>query len=542
MLNIFRYSSGLTSVTIHCKKVDSWFKGMTSIKEVVLGDSVISIGNDAFRDCSNLTSVTIGNRVKTIGEFAFPRNNMHVKLLGYNPPELILGRQEKTFSKVEVPKGSTCRYAQAQNWQEADVIYAVDGDTFLYPIPIIREGENVVSINGHFEGYEAKEGEEVTIELCSSLDNALIMKGTQNMTNILSEKGSFSIVSSKFHFDNVINTYKFPLTSIVLSESGTLLDKVNINELQNIENLKISGDINGTDLLVLRKMENLKLLDLSDAHIVNGGASYYEHYVTSKNVVGTQFFNNGRKLYTVKLPNDIIEIGDKAFYGLKELKTITIPKSVTWINQRAFLDCSNLASVYIEDLAGYCTMRFGNNASWYHEYPDIFSGRYDLYLNDVKIVDLVIPNEVTTISRFSFYFLERIKSLFIHSKVTEIGEKAFDYCYIEESITCLNPTPPEIGEQTFFYGSQSDNIYERVTLYVPKGSKTLYWLHPYWEKFNKIEEIEVSGILQNSNNLPQTEDGYVYNIKGERLTVKSDGISTLPKGIYIKNGKKVIIK
>ena len=47
------------------------FRGCTSLTSVTIGNSVTSIGEEAFRDCTGLTSVTIPNSVTSIGSFAF---------------------------------------------------------------------------------------------------------------------------------------------------------------------------------------------------------------------------------------------------------------------------------------------------------------------------------------------------------------------------------------------------------------------------------------------------------------------------------------
>ena len=67
----FSGCSGLTSVTFHCERIDNWFEGSRSIKEVVIGDEVKEIGDYAFGGLSSLTSVTIPNSVTSIGYGAF---------------------------------------------------------------------------------------------------------------------------------------------------------------------------------------------------------------------------------------------------------------------------------------------------------------------------------------------------------------------------------------------------------------------------------------------------------------------------------------
>lgn len=77
--------------------------------------------------------------------------------------------------------------------------------------------------------------------------------------------------------------------TIKLDEAGTLPDKIGSTKKFQITNLKIIGEINGTDLRMIREMAGndawgdktngmLSVLDLSDAKIVEGGDYYYIGY------------------------------------------------------------------------------------------------------------------------------------------------------------------------------------------------------------------------------------------------------------------------
>ncbi len=68
------YSSSITSVIVGDKVTSIGgyaFYGCWSLTSVVIGNSVKSLGSSAFYNCYNLTSVTIGNSVKSLGSSAF---------------------------------------------------------------------------------------------------------------------------------------------------------------------------------------------------------------------------------------------------------------------------------------------------------------------------------------------------------------------------------------------------------------------------------------------------------------------------------------
>ena len=112
--------------------------------------------------------------------------------------------------------------------------------------------------------------------------------------------------------------------TIKLEKAGTLPDSIGSSRKYNITNLKIIGEINGTDLSMIREMAGrnfrgdstpgkLSLLDLSEAKIVEGGDSYYYNYNTSNDVIGSNAFYKCSGLTSLTLPAGITKIGDEAF-------------------------------------------------------------------------------------------------------------------------------------------------------------------------------------------------------------------------------------
>ena len=63
--------------------------------------------------------------------------------------------------------------------------------------------------------------------------------------------------------------------------------------------------------------------------------------------IGSNAFENCRRLTSVTIPNSVTSIGNSAFEGCTGLTSVTIPNSVTSIGRSAFYGCSGLTSVTI---------------------------------------------------------------------------------------------------------------------------------------------------------------------------------------------------
>ena len=117
----FRYCSSLTSVTIGNSVTSiggDAFAYCSSLTSVTIPNSVTSIGPGAFYLCSSLTSVTIGNSVTSIGDYAFADCGSLKQLILFPPTPPTLGSNAipSNVQSIYVPQSSKAAYQAATNW------------------------------------------------------------------------------------------------------------------------------------------------------------------------------------------------------------------------------------------------------------------------------------------------------------------------------------------------------------------------------------------------------------------------------------------
>ena len=370
--------------------------------------------------------------------------------------------------------------------------------------------------------------------------------------------------------------------TIKLEEAGTLPSKIGDTKKYKITNLKIMGEINGTDLRFIRKMAGcneegrrtegeLATLDLSGSKIVKGGDIYfyssYFYCYTSDDVIGAYAFYGCSSLTSLTLPSNVTKIGESAFEGCSGLTSLTLPSNVTKIGESAFEGCSGLTSLTLPSsvtsigssafhgCSGLTSLTLPSSVTsigW-----SAFSGcsgltsltlpssvtsiGWSAFSGCSGLTSLTLPSSVTEIGAYAFYGCSSLASLTLPSSVTEIGESAFEGCSSLTSLT-LPSSVTSIGSSAFYGCSGLTSIYvswesplsidaytfkdantEKCILYVPKGTYDDYWLSN-WGIFANIVEYDATGI-DHITTSGEAKEISRYAADGQRLEVPAKGLN-----------------
>lgn len=232
---------------------------------------------------------------------------------------------------------------------------------------------------------------------------------------------------------------------------GWLSSKIPFKDQASVQNLTVTGYINGTDVKFIRELMNnrqLSHLDLSDANIVAGGEAYY--------------IDKWRNDYKITRDNFI---GLYMFCG--KLKYLSLPKSITGISISRDTDDSFCDPID--------TLIIGGN------------------LKEIRYLDLYKANKYLEIregvSSFYDYQLShsikyRIKARNVHlpSTIKELGEETFNTDTVKVNVEnidyfgygCINnhyfPGVPGVLDIDTLTFSQDLSIWNVYAFYLKNGT------------------------------------------------------------------------
>ena len=549
----FVYCSSLTSVTIPNSVttigVDA-FSGCSSLTSVTIPNSVTTIGRWAFSSCSSLTSVTIGNSVTTIGESAFTNNNAKVIWLTNTPPA---GYRNVKGSIHYVANNMYMGLSNKKVYPYLSSIFEVDGIKY---VPVSPSERTCDAIDCAYTGepYELKINKKVNYKGVDMTVREINPYTAYNCTKI--KKAYIDI-------DGSIGNEAF--------NRCANLSTVNIAKVNDIGNRAFS------------ECTNLVSVVVKDG-----------------NNIGESAFSNCSSLKTLSLDNKIKSLGRYAFRGCSNLKQFVIPDSVTILNydllrdcsslksirihksikeiDKAFYGCTNLSTLIIEDRNTTLKLSSNNTAITRSISSPLFGdckldsvyigGKivyetssdygYSPFYRNTSLRTVKISDAETTIYDNEFYGCTNLQNVSIGDNVKRIGKWAFSGCSSLKNFTfgsglqsigqeafsdCINIT--QISSKAVVPPTCDINALDDINkwnckLFVPKANINAYKQAPQWKEFFFIEST--TGITNTVYNKAGLAD--VYTIDGiKRLSKAStDEINALPKGVYIVNGKKIIIK
>ncbi len=439
--NAFRGCYNLISVTIpdSVKSIgNEAFSWCSSLMELDIGTGVTSIGDNAFSDCSGLTSVTIPNSVTSIGERAF---SFCYGLTDVDIGTGVTSIRDYTFyacsglTSVTIPNSVTSIGDEAFSGCSGltDVVIGTGvtsiGDYAFSDcsgLTIMTIPPSVTSIRERAfyrcSGLMSIFVEATNLAFSSSLDGILFDKDITVLIKFPAGKdGEYSIPTSVTSIGDYAFSDCSGLTGVVIQDGVT-----------SIGNHAFYG------------CSGLTSLEMPDSVISIWDYAFYgcnglTNVVISNNVtsIGESAFSFCYGLTSVQIPGTVKSIGDYAFSRCSGLTNVTIPNSVTSLGGHAFSGCDVLTNV---EISNQVTSIMDGAFSWCE-----------------KLTSVTIPDSVISIGNEAFYRCSSLTEVVIGTGVTRIGESAFNDCSGLTGVTIPNNVI-SIGERAFYRCSGLTNV------------------------------------------------------------------------------------
>ena len=453
---------------------DGAFENCFYLEQIELPNSLKRIGNRAFKSCCELTSICLPENVYKIGDKAF----YMCFFLETVQFQTVVSMGEDVFTEcgnlteiyTSLEKIVVDQFLSDGSW-DRDWLGNCKA-TIYWETPVFKYkkiSDNTIEITGitEFSGKELYipseingfkvesigeeafsnlkfEGVKIPNGVTSVGEEAF--KNCENLESISFPKEISSIGNDAFYGCNALNRIIYGGTisswcniSFSNYSSNPLCNKSNpffSNAKLWINGAGLAGDIvidQGVTKIPTNTFKNCS--GITSITIPNSvteiGSSAFSGCTSLTNVtigngvteIGGYAFENCDSLISITIPDSVTSIGSYTFSNCPSLTTVTIGNGVTEIESHAFLGCNSLTSVnYLGTIEQWCNISFNEHTS----NPLYYAKK--LYVNNELVTDIVIPNTVTEIKAYAFYDCDSLKSVTIGNSVETIGSYAFYNC------------------------------------------------------------------------------------------------------------------
>ena len=365
----------------YCVKIIGYcaFQDCKSLTSITIPNSVTSVGDFAFSSCSGLTSVTIPNSVTSIGICSFsycyslttvnlPNSLTYIgkqafwecyglKSINIPPKVTYIGDYPFSgcsgLSSIKVDSGNM--YYDSRN--NCNAIIETNSNKLIAGCNTTIFPSNVTSIGDN------------SFQNCGGLSSLVIPSsvksigsqaffGCRNLRNISIHDGVISVGKQAFYETAWYNNQPDGLIyigKIAYEYKGKMPDNTRVAIRDGIIGIAgeafsyCSGLISVTIPKSVTSIGSSAFIDcsgLSSIKVESGNPNY-----DSRNNCNAIIESSSNTLIAgckkTKIPDNVANIGEFAFFGCSGLTSITIPNSVTSIGVWAFGDCGGLSSITI---------------------------------------------------------------------------------------------------------------------------------------------------------------------------------------------------
>lgn len=473
---------------------NSYSGNITIPKSVVYdyhGYTVNEVASNAFRNCPNLTRVTVPETVGLIGNFAFA-----------NCPNLTSVTFASNSMLTEIGNNAFAGCSSLTNFTFPETLLTIGNDTFngCSSFTSVTIPNSVTTIGA--SAFTSCTGlTKVTIGRgCTSIGEWGFMECTS-----LTQVYCFAEIPPTISYYTFRNNSGFTSATLYVpySSKAAYQDASYWRQFSNIYQLgydfkvdnifyRYTGD-NEVGVSYEYTIYNSYTGDVNIPAQVNFDGNTYD--VTS--LCGSAF-RNCSTMTSVNLPNGIKSIGYSAFYNCSSLTSINIPETVDTIANLAFSGCTGLTRVDITNLRAWYIIAFGNpeaNPLYYAErlyrngteltsFTEGYNTKIKNYAfyNCKSLTHVEISNTKKSIGTSAFEGCSNVTTLHITNGANNFGENVFKGCTGLTTVRTTCITPPTIKSTTF-----DPSNYSNATLIVPHRSLSSFQAANYWKNFTNMD-------------------------------------------------------